>query len=187
MLLGDLILVIVDYSGGRFIGRTLLQKRIFFLNELLQLGIRFSPHYYGPYSKEVSRSIDNLVAVGFLDEVVESFGYEPIWGETRRYIYKLTDDGREILAGIKEKEGRKLVEVTDCLNVMGSYNQASDYNRLSKAAKVYHIVKAKGPITLQRIKEEADKLGWQLRASGTEMGEIVSFLENLGLIVQESN
>jgi hypothetical protein len=51
---------------------------------------------------------------------------------------------------------------------------------LSKAAKIYHIVKSKGKITQAEIKKEAANLGWQLKRA--DIDEMSSFLEKLDLI-----
>ena len=66
-----IILTIINHNKGKFSGKTLLQKTIFFLNELLELGISFKPHYYGPYSSDVASSIADLTALGFLEEIEE--------------------------------------------------------------------------------------------------------------------
>lgn len=178
MNISDIVLVIIEHNKEKFIGKTLLQKTVFFLNELLGLGIPFKPHYYGPYSSEVAIAIENLVALDFLKETEESFSVWNVWGEVKRYIYELTDEGREILKDIKKQS--EYNEILKKLNTIGTFSESKDYNKLSKAAKIYHIVKAKGEITKSDIKKEASKLGWSLK--GEEINETASFLKNLNLV-----
>lgn len=173
-----IILTIIKHNKGKFIGKTLLQKTVFFLNELLRLGIPFKPHYYGPYSSEVAVAIENLVALGFVKEVEESFPAWDVWGEVRRYIYELTDEGEEILEDIKTQP--QYDEILEKLDLIGTYSESKDYDKLSKAAKIYHIVKAKGKVTRSEIRKEANKLGWSLEDK--EINELSSFLEKLNLV-----
>lgn len=173
-----IILTIIKHNNGKFIGKTLLQKTVFFLNELLGLNIPFKPHYYGPYSSEVAVAIENLVALGFVKEVEESLPAWDVWGEVRRYIYELTDEGEEILDDIKLHP--QYNDISNQLNLIGLYSESKDYNKLSKAAKIYFIVKAKGKITRNEIKKEAVKLGWSLEDK--EINKLSSFLEELDLV-----
>ena len=63
----DLILTVVaNEPKDLVLGRTLLQKKLFFLNELISESIQFSPHYYGPYSRDVAETVDSLVSAGIL-------------------------------------------------------------------------------------------------------------------------
>ena len=55
MHIQDLILLVIgseEENGLR--GRTLLQKKIYFLSELKGVNHGFRPHYYGPYSSLVA-------------------------------------------------------------------------------------------------------------------------------------
>lgn len=179
MRLTDLILIIVSHNSGKFIGRTLLQKALFFLNELAHLDISFKPHYYGPYSSDVAVALENLVGIGFLNEIEERFASDwNVWGEVRRYTFELTSDGKEILKKIKKSPDYK--KIKDLLDKLGNFSESRDYDKLSKAAKIYHIVKSKEKITKTGIEEEASKLGWQLTPN--EIGDMSSLLEKLGLI-----
>jgi uncharacterized protein YwgA len=179
MRLTDLILIVIDNNKGMFTGRTLLQKAIFFLNELAGQDISFNPHYYGPYSPEVAIALENLVGIGFVNEIEERFsGGWNVWGEVRRYTFKLTDEGKQIVKLIKRKPDYRRIK--SVLDKLGKFGESRDYDKLSKAAKIYHIVKSKGKITQAEIKKEASNLGWQLKRA--EIDEMSSFLEKLDLI-----
>lgn len=179
MRLTDLILIVIDHNKGKFIGRTLLQKAIFFINELADQNISFRPHYYGPYSSEVAVALENLVGIGFLNETGERFsGGWNVWGEVKRYTFELTGEGKEIVQTIKKTNEYKDIKKT--LKKLGEFAESKDYDKLSKAAKIYHIVKSKGKITEANIKKEASRLGWFLKHE--EIDEMSSLLEKLNLI-----
>ena len=179
MRISDIILTVIDHNG-RFTGRTLLQKAIFFLNELADLNISFRPYYYGPYSSDVAIALENLVTIGFLNEIEERYstGWN-VWGEVRRYTFKLTDEGKEIIKNIKRTSDYK--NIKNILDKLGKFAESKDYDKLSKAAKIYHIIKSKGEITKVGIKEEAKKLGWNLNKE--EITDMSSFLAKLNLII----
>src|SRR6266581_3942817 len=70
----DAILLVVAQEPDTTIrGRTLLQKKLYFLSVLCDLDYGFSPHFYGPYSSPISGEIATLLAVGFLEESSRSF------------------------------------------------------------------------------------------------------------------
>jgi len=178
MRITDIILTVVDHNG-KFTGRTLLQKAIFFLNEIADLKISFRPYYYGPYSADVAIALENLVNIGFLNEIEERFPANwNVWGEVKRYTFKLTTEGREIMKIIKKSPEYR--DIRTILDKLGKFAVSKDYDKLSKAAKIYHIVKSKGEITKLGIKQEAKKLGWNLTKN--EIKDMSSFLKKLGLI-----
>jgi hypothetical protein len=99
-------------------------------------------------------------------------------GEVRRYTFKLTDEGKEIMQ--KNKKTSDYRNIKKILEKLGKFAVSKDYDKLSKAAKIYHIVKSKRKITKIGIKEEAKKLSWNLTKN--EITDMSSFLQKLGLI-----
>lgn len=76
----------VKYGQGE-IGRTKLQKMVYFINKYLSLNINdFRLHHYGPYSPNVSAALKTITN-SFLTENDAVFGYS----------YKLTADGQLFL------------------------------------------------------------------------------------------
>jgi len=74
----DVLLLVVKEAGENGLqGRTLLQKKVYFLSELVGIDLGFSAHYYGPYSGLVAGNLASLVNHGFLDEVTEVFETTP--------------------------------------------------------------------------------------------------------------
>ena len=51
MHIQDLILLVIGNEKNKNLqGRTILQKKLYFLSVLKEIDLGFGPHYYGPYS-----------------------------------------------------------------------------------------------------------------------------------------
>ena len=180
MHIQDLILLIIGSEEGKSLqGRTILQKKLYFLSVLRRTDFGFGPHYYGPYSSWVAENLDILVSARFLKEITETFPTDQnIFGELRRHTYSLTSDGEDVMGEIAQED-----EYTDwkqALDTLNSHPVARDFNTLSIAAKVYYIVDRQGRTTTEQIREIAQEYGWDLNESQIE--NVRSFLENLSLI-----
>lgn len=175
MHIHDLILLVVSKEEEQSLrGRTLLQKKIYFLSVLKREDLEFRPHYYGPYSRLVASSLDTLVGVGFLKEMTETFpAREKIFGEVRRHTYSLTDHGETAMREIeKEKSYEEWKEAVERLNAQ---SLSDDFNRLSIAAKVHYIASEKKNVTSEQIRNTAEQYNWKITDS--EIGEVIKFLE----------
>ncbi|MDV2583001.1 YwgA family protein [Alkalibacillus haloalkaliphilus] len=75
------------------VGRKRLQKMVYILKKCgFDFSERYSFHFYGPYSEELSTRIEELCNLGFLDEAKEKEkGYY-------QYRYHLTDRGAGFLS-----------------------------------------------------------------------------------------
>lgn len=180
MHIQDLILLVIGSEKKKSLrGRTTLQKKLYFLSVLEGIDLGFGPHYYGPYSSLVAENLDILVSARFLKEVTETFSTDQnIFGEIRRHTYSLTPDGDIIM-----EEIRKETEYTNWKQALDRLNRqelANDFNTLSIAAKVYHIVNRQGKTTTEQIREIANEYGWRVNDSDIE--GVLSFLEALSLI-----
>jgi uncharacterized protein YwgA len=180
MHIQDLILLVIgseEENGLR--GRTLLQKKIYFLSELKEVDHGFRPHYYGPYSSLVAENLDILVGAHFLHEEKETFETDQnIFGEIRRHTYSLTPDGDIIMDEIRKEAG--YTDWKQALDRLNRQESANDFNTLSIAAKVYYIVNRQGKTTTEQIQEIAKEYDWNIDDSQIE--NVRSFLEDLSLI-----
>lgn len=177
----EIFLVMLDHAGGRVRGKTLIQKRAFFLNRALNLGLRYKPHYYGPYSPDLDSAIGQAKALGFVEQNIIGFGFDGETGfEVKRFDFTLTPDGKEVVQDLKSrqaKECRGIQEVLDKMHMAGDENYVS----LSVAAKTIHILSQKDePLTQKDIITEAKQFGWEISERNMEMA--VDFMKNLGLI-----
>ncbi len=70
----QIVLLAVDHSGEKLRGKTLLQKRVFFISKKLNLDLGYKAHYYGPYSPLIENGVAQAKALGFLEERNLGFG-----------------------------------------------------------------------------------------------------------------
>ncbi len=91
----DLLLLLVTIRElGEISGRTRLQKTVYLLRERfgVPFKLKFKPYYYGPYSDELSDMVENLVALGLVEEHRRYLADGVV-----EYSYKLTDAGSGFL------------------------------------------------------------------------------------------
>ena len=90
-------LVEAIHFAGTIQGRKRLQKTICVLKhrDNIPLGFNFVPYHYGPYSEELSESIQSLIGAGYVDEHSDEVA-QGIY----QYNYSLTDRGRNAIQPI---------------------------------------------------------------------------------------
>lgn len=176
----DFVLCLIDASGGKIHGRTLLQKRAFFVTELIgkDFGLKFDAHYYGPYSATVEGTVTQLKNLGFVQESSTGFGTLRDGFEVRRYNYSLTSDGDQLLRELRNTaEHAAIKAATKQVLEAGDPN----YLELSIAGKAYFLLKNKegGKMTVAEIVEQAEKYNWNI--SPESIQKAVRFLSAVGL------
>jgi hypothetical protein len=180
----DLVLsVIANEPGNQVVGRTLLQKKIFFLKEMISARVRFFPHYYGPYSREVAGVIDSLVSAGLLKERAESYPLsdETPWGESTRYTYELVRDLKNIHSLLKEQMGKaQYSRIQNAVKRINDRPESRNYKALSIAAKVLQILNEKGEMRIADLPKEARRLRWKLDTN--DVKKAASFLKGINLL-----
>jgi hypothetical protein len=176
----DFVLCLIDAAGGKIQGRTLLQKRAFFVTELLDndFGLRFDAHYYGPYSATVEGTTTQLKNLGFLQESSTGFGTLRDGFEVRRYNYSLTTDGYQLLDRLRNTtEYKSIKDATDRVLAAGDPN----YVELSIAAKAYFLLKKKegGGMTVAELIKQGERYKWSISPESVQ--KAVRFLSSVGL------
>jgi hypothetical protein len=176
----DFVMSLIAGFGGRIQGRTLLQKRAYFVAQLsgVPIDLGYDAHYYGPYSAIVDNSIVRLKSLGFLAEENVGFGVASKGFEIKRYDYRVTEDGKTILASLERKEEYGRIERA-CIAIL----EAGDPNYfvLSIAAKADFILGKRGKaMTRKEIIREAEKFDWDIQEGS--LGSAVDFLEKLSLV-----
>lgn len=179
----DVVLLVLHAFGDSMQGKTLLQKRSYFVALLCgwEKTMGFDAHYYGPYSAEIDNALGQLKALGFVDESRSRFGFAGDGGfEVSRYDYTLTSDGRRIASLRKRKDAvawRAVREAVRKIKDAGDPN----YVELSIAAKAYYLLDQKGaPATAEALIRLAEGFGWQITRE--QMVRSWEFLKELGLI-----
>lgn len=94
-----LIAVFGVHENNRIEGRTRIQKEICLLKYESRLPFTFNykPYYYGPYSEELSETINTLVGVKLLKETIISIGFNSF-----RYDYILTEQGKQLFEKVRQ-------------------------------------------------------------------------------------
>lgn len=179
----DIILLVINSEDeGRLRGRTLLQKKLYFLSVLKEVNFEFSANRYGPYSSMIAGHLNSLVAHGFLFEEIESFAKDSIdrnvFGEIRRHTYSLTDEAHEVWDDIEAQPD--FPEWKAELDRINAQPISKDFNKLSIAAKVHYIVNWREKSTIEEVKQVAKEYGWDVTKE--EIKNVLSFLTNLGLV-----
>lgn len=173
------LISLIDASGGEIQGRTLLQKRAYFVSVLVGQGVSlgFDAHYYGPYSATVDGTIAEMNNLGLVEEANTGFGVMSGGFEMRRYDYRLTLDGKRIIGAISSSQDYSEIKAAyEKILAAGDPN----YLELSIAAKAYFILrKKKVPMTTAELAEEAKSFRWDIKPAS--LSKAVEFLRNLGL------
>ena len=173
----DAVLTITGQIEDGIMGRTAIQKLIYFASQKGIVKEHFIPHYYGPYSEEVSRAIMSLASLNFVREELESASDWPY--DFRRYTYSLTKEGTELLESIEAESPSEYQELKAIVETSKEVTGLS-IPILSCAAKVHYILKKRGgAMTSKQIQEEAQNLGWRLTTE--QMEKAVELLQRLEL------
>jgi uncharacterized protein YwgA len=179
MNVSEFVMALIHASGGTVRGRTMLQKKGFFVSLLssLQVDLSYQAYYYGPYSAPIDGALTELKNLGFVEEASTGFGGVSGGFEVRRYDYALTDDGKKILKPLLQTdEYNALSAAVRKIQDAGS----PDYLELSIAAKAYYILCKKGvEMSGKELQQEAKKFNWNIQEQSL-MGA-VEFLERVGL------
>lgn len=157
-------------------GRTLLQKKMYFLALLVGENYRFSPYYYGPYSSIVADRLGALCEAALISEEAENYpDHFNSVGELRRFDYRLTKAGEEVA----DRRSKSLETYKKQLSRINAHPVAHEAKLLSTAAKVHFIVSEHRRLTVGEIRTKANVLGWNLQPE--QIDKVVDFLEHLGL------
>ncbi|SHF57461.1 hypothetical protein SAMN02745218_02617 [Desulfofundulus australicus DSM 11792] len=178
-------LLMLEAAGGKMAGKTLIQKRAYFLNEFLKLGLRFKPHYYGPYSPDLDDAIGRAKVLGFVQESAVDFGPNISTGfEVRRFDYILTPDGKVVVAALKKQYRSEWEQLAETLSKIYKADK-NDYVALSLAAKAFYVLSTLNtPLSVPDIVREARRIGW--RVSERDVERAAELLMKLGLVNGES-
>jgi uncharacterized protein YwgA len=97
-----LLLLVLHYCDGKINGRKRFQKIICILKYKYNIPFNFDfiPYYYGPFSEDLSSSLDTLVGSGILKEQKNT-----ISDSITQFAYELTDHGKKMTQGLIEISG----------------------------------------------------------------------------------
>jgi len=173
----DAILSIVgSLHNKENIGRTVIQKIMYFAKIKGVVDAEYIPHYYGPYSPDVFNSTKSLVSLNFLKENIETTLGHPY--NYVKYTYTPTKDGGSIIDEfIKEDKKNDYKQIKEIAEICEKQTNL-DIDTLSCAAKIYYILHKNGKsMTRKRIQSEAKKLNWEL--NDNQIADAVNLLRLL--------
>jgi len=183
MNLRQFVLLVIDAAGGAVSGKTYLQKLCFFVGvKSRNTSLGFRPHYYGPYSDQVSGELSYLKGAGYISEQRRGSGFADSSGwEVTRYDYSVTAEGRAAANGLRELFPAESKSVDSAVKAIVDSGPL-DYMALSVAAKTYWILSESGakPISLDKISDQAASLRWKITKDQVEAA--TTFLEKLDLV-----
>lgn len=120
-----LILATLNASEDGIVeGRTRLQKLIFLAqksNEGVPEVFQFEPYDYGPFSAPILHDLDSLREDGYVVEETEQIR------NGKKYIYQLTEDGKEALDEADEADSDE-VDIKELIDAAQS--AVSKYNKM---------------------------------------------------------
>jgi uncharacterized protein len=177
----DFVHLVLHAAGGRIHGRTRLQVVVYFVGALADKlpGLRYRPHYYAPYSSDVSGAVQELHGLRFLVRTpCSGDAYEEHGFEITRCDYVLIAEGEQIA---KEKE---TVFPAEWVRIRRAVEQLStapvrDYIRLAIAAKADILTRRAGhPLPPDTLRAKTTEHGWK-EFSDEQFTEALAFLESL--------
>ncbi len=181
MSVKDALLAVINADKDGLKGRTLLQKKMYFVSVLVGEDFGFSPHFYGPYSSAIADQLGALCEAGLITEQSEMYAdLVGPFGEVRRYDYRLTKDGSKVVGG----RSPAMQPYAQAMSKVNARPIANDQRLLSIAAKVHFIVAEQGRATGGDIRRRAKELGWDI--SKDQLSQVVSYLESLDLVHKSS-
>jgi uncharacterized protein len=182
ILVRDVLLLAYKAFDSNMKGKTLLQKRVYFLSVVLDMGLGYDAHYYGPYSEDISSANSELKSLGYISESSSSWGYDQRGFEMTRYDYRLTDAGTRIADRKAEQFPGLWDRVRNAATVLKQAGNL-DYMELSIAAKAYFVLtRLNGKATLEDIAEMLPKFGWSV--SKEQLEKATEFLGKANLVTQ---
>jgi uncharacterized protein YwgA len=178
----DVLLLAYRAFDGNMRGKTLLQKRVYFLSVVLDMGLGYDAHYYGPYSEDVSSANSELKSLGYISESSSSWGFDQRGFELARYDFKLTDTGEKIAERKAERHSdlwQRLSAAAAVLKKAGNL----DYMELSIAAKAYFVlIRLNGRADMEDIAGMLPKFGWSV--SKQQLENAAEFLAKANLVTR---
>lgn len=178
----DLVLSVIAAAGGREdLGRTALQKAVFFTGLVLDRPTGHTPYYYGPYSSVVEDDTAALVLTGLVEETRKTTGVNRKGYLVTRYKYAVTASGQERLSRLTDKYPDEVNKVNQfmgtLLDVFGNLDQAT----LAAAAKTLYIAREQGSaVTADDISALAQDYGWELNSA--RINDVAELLKKLQFV-----
>lgn len=182
MKVRSVILLALEAFGGKVGGKTLLQKRLYFMSQFVREDWGYHAHYYGPYSDVVASELVTLKVQGLVNEAGFFYGVAQDTGfEMKRYDYTITDSGREAIQWLKSQYPAESLAIQKAAQTVLAAGEI-DYMDLSIAAKAYFILKEspEKTMTTHTIAQKAKEFSWDVKPE--QIAEACRFLSALNFV-----
>ncbi len=182
----EFVLLVLEQSGGKIQGKTLLQKLTFFgalaVEPSLPQRLGYRAHYYEPYSATVDDAVGRLESLGFVEESRTPFGVLGNKGfEVKRFDYELKEDGKAVAARLKQRYGKESDAIRTIATKVTEALKELDYVDISIAAKAYFLLRQKGgAMSFEEIRETARTFSWTI--DETQLDKAVRLLKDMGFV-----
>lgn len=183
LLTRDVLVLAYKAFEGDMRGKTLLQKRVYFLSVMLGIDMGYEAHYYGPYSEMVATANAELKSLGYISESTSAWGYNQRGFEMARHDFKLTELGTRLAQRKIDTRSDLWTRVQEAAAIVRKAGDL-DYMELSIAAKAYYVLnKLSGKATLEDISAMLPKFGWSVKQE--ELEKATGFLANVNLVTHQ--
>lgn len=184
----DFILTVISATSADVeLGRTALQKTVFFVGEMVgRRDLGFRAHFYGPFSDLVEEEVSALVMSGLLEEGRHDLGYIGANGyPARRYVYAVAASGNTRVEEIERSYSDLVTAIKKAVaDLQAMVSQDLDVKLMSSAAKTYFIAKREGrSLTVDEVRKIGHQLNWSL--SDVDVSRVAKLLQKLGLFSSE--
>jgi uncharacterized protein YwgA len=179
----DVLVLAYKAFEGDMRGKTLLQKRVYFLSVMLGIDMGYEAHYYGPYSEKVATLNSELKSLGYVSELSSAWGYDQRGFEMARHDFKLTELGARLADRKAEGQSQLWIRIQKAAQLVTKAGDL-DYMELSIAAKAFYVLtKLNGKATLEDIAGMLPKFGWSVKKEQLETA--TDFLAKTDLITKQ--
>lgn len=176
----DAIGLTLAANNKEIVGRTTLQKLIYFetvaIPKEIKLDEPYIAYFYGPFNRDVANSLEQMVFYDILDERRTRI-------DRGSYVYKVTPKGNQMIDRLESKFKQTFERIKDLVNTCDKYCKL-DPNSLSFAAKVHYMFYSQKPKIKPMSEDDFVKMGesfdWQISKSNIKNGS--ELLERLKLV-----
>jgi uncharacterized protein YwgA len=181
----ELLLLVADAAGGTLAGRTIAQKLLYFAGLSIGQPTGHTAYFYGPYSDELTDTLNRAVLANELTEQVELISDWRGGPDASKHTYTLTERGTQEAAAISEAHPEEADHISTTVSAIAEAVPGFRQKTLSAAAKIHLIVSEQDrALTRDELRQLAQELGWRLAT--TEVNEAVDILSRLNLVTIEA-
>lgn len=164
-----------EEGGGKRmpIGRTAMQKLVYFTSIKVDVDAWYYAHYYGPFSESVSMGIARLWGKGFVHE-------EPPTHTKPGYTYTLTKEGERLGAMVTDKSVKDYATIKSVVETCRDFCGLRQ-PQMALASKIHYMVTRKGVPrgNVEGLVSMGLKMGWEMDENDVNGGQ--DLLSKLGL------